>query len=111
MRGRKPADPDALLRMLGLAARAGAVLPGTERVREAVRAGSVRCALVASDASANSRDKLVPLLEARRVPYAALFDRATLGRAVGKAPLSAIGITDTKLAGRVIQLAGNHQFS
>ncbi|MGQ0813607.1 MAG: L7Ae/L30e/S12e/Gadd45 family ribosomal protein [Gemmatimonadota bacterium] len=104
-RDRKPADPDALLRMLGLAARAGAVLPGTERVRDAARSSSLYFALVAKDASDNSRDKLLPLLNARQIPYAVVFDRNALGAAIGKSPLSALGITDRKLAGRVQEMA------
>lgn len=90
--------------MLGLAARAGAVLPGTERVREAARSGSLEFVIVAADASANSQDKLVPLLESRQIPYTVLFDRDALGGAIGKAPVSAIGITERKLAQRVKEM-------
>ena len=104
MKHRRRAGPDALLQMLGLAARAGAVLPGTDRVREAARSGSLPFVLVAGDASENSRDKLVPLLESRRIPYAVVLDRNALGGAVGKAPLSALGITERKLASRVKEL-------
>lgn len=104
MEARRPAAPDALLRMLGLAARAGAVVPGTERVREAARSGSLHFALVASDLSDNSRDKLLPLLDARQIPYAIVSDRDALGGAVGRAPLSALGITEKKLAARVVEL-------
>jgi ribosomal protein L7Ae-like RNA K-turn-binding protein len=90
--------------MLGLAARAGAVLPGTERVREAARGDAVHFALVANDASDNSLDKLLPLLDARQIPYTVRYDRNALGGAVGKAPLSAIAITDIKLAKRVKEM-------
>ncbi len=90
--------------MLGLAARAGAVIPGTDRVREAARSGSLHFVLVASDLSDNSRDKLLPLLEARQVPYAIVSDRDALGGAVGRAPLSALGITERKLAARVKEM-------
>lgn len=90
--------------MLGLAARAGAVVPGTDRVREAARSGKLHFALVASDLSDNSRDKLLPLLNARQIPYAVLSDRDALGGAVGRAPLSALGITEKKLADRVQEL-------
>ena len=103
------ARPDAALRLLGLAARAGALLPGTERVREAVRAGSMRLVIVAADASANSLDKLVPLLEKRRVPHVVRFDRAQLGDAVGKAPLSAVGLTDASFAARLQELIREEQ--
>ena len=90
--------------MLGLAARAGAVLPGTDRVREAARSDSLHFVLIASDLSDNSRDKLLPLLNARQIPYAIVSDRDALGGAVGRAPLSALGITEKKLALRVKQL-------
>ena len=100
----KRAGPDALLRLLGLAARAGAVLPGTERVREAVRSGNLQFVLVATDASDNSQDKLLPLLKTRQVAHAVVFTRDALGAAVGRAPLSALGITEKNLARRVRQM-------
>jgi ribosomal protein L7Ae-like RNA K-turn-binding protein len=87
--------------LLGLAARARALVWGTERVREAVRGGEVKFAIVATDASENTRDKLVPLLEASGVPWAGRLDRDTLGRAIGKAPVSAIGVTGREFAARI----------
>lgn len=90
--------------MLGLAARAGAVVPGTDRVREAARGGGLEFVLVAADASDNSRDKLLPLLQSRQISHAVLFDRAALGAAIGKAPVSALGITEEKLASRVKEM-------
>jgi len=97
-------DPDAAIRLLGLATRAGAVVPGTAQVRQAVRAGRIRFVVVAADASANSREKLLPLLAARRVRFVVAFDREALGRAVGRAPLSAAGTTDQRFAARVAEL-------
>ncbi len=93
--------PEAALRLLGLAARAGALLPGTERVREAARKGSLRFALVAADVSDNSLDKLLPVLRKRRVPHAVMFTRDQLGQAVGKSPLSAVGITHPSFAAKL----------
>jgi ribosomal protein L7Ae-like RNA K-turn-binding protein len=104
MNSRRPAAPDALLQLLGLATRAGALLPGTERVREAARGGTLEFALIAADASENSRDKLLPLLDARQVAYAVVYSREALGGAVGRAPLSAVGITERNLALRVKQV-------
>lgn len=93
--------PDRGLAMLGMATRAGAVITGTERVRESARGGSLLLAVVAEDASSNSRGKLVPLLDARGIDYVVKFDRLQLGAAVGRAPLSAVGIVDAKLADRL----------
>lgn len=86
---------------MGLAARAGAVATGTQAVREKARAGGVRLALVASDLTATGRDKLVPLLEGREVPYVERYERAELGRAVGKSPLAAVGVVDSGFAERL----------
>jgi ribosomal protein L7Ae-like RNA K-turn-binding protein len=95
------AAPDRSLSMLGMATRAGAAVPGTERVREAARSGTLRLAIIADDASDNSRGKLLPLLEARDVPYVIRFDRAVLGAAVGRSPLSAVGVLDKAMADRL----------
>jgi ribosomal protein L7Ae-like RNA K-turn-binding protein len=95
---REAPAPDAALRLLGLAARAGALLPGTERVREAARNGTLRFAFVAADVSDNSLDKLLPLLQKRGVPHAVMFTRDQLGQAVGRSPLSAVGITQSGFA-------------
>lgn len=92
------------LNLLGLAARAGSVLPGTERVREAARSNRLALALLARDASDNSRGKLLPLLQARRIPFLIAFERVQLGGAIGRSPLSAVGITDPALAQQLGQL-------
>ena len=95
------AGPDRILNLLGLGARAGNVLPGTERVREAVRGGGAHFVILAADASDNSRGKLLPLLEATGTPYTTKFDRLELGTAIGRAPASAIGVVDAALARRI----------
>ncbi len=76
-------------------------------MREAVRAGDVRFAIVAGDASANTKKRLVPLLEASGVPYVERFDRESLGKSIGKAPVSAVGVTGRDLAARIRVLAGS----
>jgi ribosomal protein L7Ae-like RNA K-turn-binding protein len=53
---------------------------------------------VAEDVSENSLDKLLPLLEKRGVPHAVLFTRDQLGQAVGRSPLSAVGVTHPSFA-------------
>jgi len=90
-----------VLQLLGLAARAGAVVPGTQQVREAIRAGRVRFAIVAADLTATGRDKLVPLLEGREVSYALVYTRAELGQSVGRGPLAAVAVTDAGFARRL----------
>jgi len=97
---------DQVLRLLGLAARAGSVVPGTDQVRIAARRGELRFVLLAEDASENSRQKLVPLLTAKKIPYQTTYSRVELGEAVGRSPLSALGLTDASLARRARELIG-----
>jgi ribosomal protein L7Ae-like RNA K-turn-binding protein len=98
----QPALPDDASRralgLLGLAARAGAVVSGTEEVRRAVRKGRLVLVLIAQDASDNSRGKLIPLLRTQGVDFIERFDRATLGGAAGKAQLSALGVLRSSFA-------------
>lgn len=98
---------DRVLGLLGMATRAGAVVPGTERVREAARAETLRLAVLATDASENSRGKLLPLLTARGISHVIRYERSELGAAVGRGPLSAVGVIDAALAGRLLKLMGD----
>jgi ribosomal protein L7Ae-like RNA K-turn-binding protein len=93
-----------VLGLLGMATRAGAVIPGTERVREAARADTLRLAVLATDASDNSRGKLLPLLTARGISHVIRYERSELGAAVGRGPVSAVGVVDSALAGRLMAL-------
>lgn len=93
-----------MLGLLGLAARAGQVVVGTEQVRSLAEQGRVRFVLVASDLTANGRRRIVPKLERRGVAYAERSTRAELGDSVGRGPTGAIGLTDSRLAERIRKL-------
>ena len=85
-------------RLLGLARRAGAVMPGMDAARRALRQGEARLILMAGDASGVQLDKIRRLLEHRSIPRAVLGDRATLGAAVGTGPVSAVAVTAAPFA-------------
>ena len=93
-----------VLRLLGLAHRAGGVTLGTGAVREAVRRGDARVVMTASDASSAQLDKLRPLLGHREVPEREVGTREELGNALGRAPLTAIAVTNDGFAGRILEL-------
>jgi ribosomal protein L7Ae-like RNA K-turn-binding protein len=100
-----PRSPEAaLLGLLGLAARARALVSGTEQVRAAVRDGSARLVILAADAAAGQQAKLVPLLEARKVAHFIGPSRDELGGATGRGPVSALGVTDAGFARRASEL-------
>jgi ribosomal protein L7Ae-like RNA K-turn-binding protein len=87
-----------VLRLVGLGVRSRGAVVGVERVREAVKKGQLALAIVASDASQNSLDKVVPLLEARRVRIVHAPSASDLGQAVGREQTAAVGILDEELA-------------
>lgn len=87
-----------VLRLVGLGVRARGAVIGVQSVRDAARAGRLSLALVAADASRHSLDKVLPLLEARRVETMLVPSAAELGRAVGREQAAAVGITDGQIA-------------
>src|SRR5919206_1382544 len=93
-----------LLRLIGLGVRARTVVVGVEQVRTAARKGNLVFAIVAPDASTNSREKIVPLLRARRVNFVEGPTAAELGGAVGREQTAAVGVIDPQLARGIREL-------
>lgn len=87
-----------MLGLLGLGVRARNVVVGVEQVRGAARRGELALAIVAPDASPNSRKKLLPLLTAKRIPLHEGPAAEALGALVGRDTTAAIGVTDRALA-------------
>ena len=95
-----------LLGLVGLVVRARNAVVGVEQVRDAARKNKLRIAIVAPDASRHSRDKVLPMLLARRVTVIEGPTAAALGAAVGKETAAAVGIVDSALAAGVRRLVG-----
>lgn len=92
------ADLQRALRLIGLGVRSRGVVVGIEQVRQAAKRNKLELAVVARDASANSLDKVVPLLNARRVRFIEVPSAADLGAAVGRDQTAAVGVVDRQLA-------------
>jgi len=101
MKGSRRAD---VLRLLGLARRAGAVVPGTVPARRAVLRGEARLILMAGDASSVQLDKIRSALRNRPIPQGTLGDRAMLGAAVGRGRISALAVTSASFADRLLEV-------
>jgi ribosomal protein L7Ae-like RNA K-turn-binding protein len=93
-----------MLRLIGLGVRARTVVVGVEQVRMAAKKGTLVFAVVAPDASANSREKVVPLLRARGVKFVQGPTAAELGAAVGREQTAAVGVVDPQLARGIREL-------
>lgn len=95
-----------LLGLLGLGFRGRLAVVGVEQVRDAARRGKLKLAIIASDASGNSVDKVIPLLRAKRIRFMEGPTAATLGAALGRRPMAAVGIVDGNLARGILDVAG-----
>ena len=97
-------DRQRVLRLLGLGVRGRGAVVGVNQVREAARGNKVFLAVVARDASDNSLDKIVPLLNARRVRFIEVPSAVELGAAVGRDQTAVVGIVDRQLAAGVREI-------
>ena len=94
-----------LASLIGLGLRGRNVVVGVEQVRIAAVKNRLAYALIAPDASRNSLEKVVPLLNARRVRFADALSAAELGAAVGRESATAVGIVNGTLARGIRELA------
>lgn len=94
---------DSVLKLVGLGARGRLVVIGVDMVRNAAQRGKLQLALVAQDASRNSLDKVVPLLQARGVPMIEVQSAEQLGAAVGKGAVAVVGVSDVALAKGILK--------
>lgn len=97
-------DRAKLLRLVGLGVRGRGAVIGVEQVREGAKKDKVAFAIVAMDASRHSLDKIVPLLNARRVRFVEVPSAAELGGAVGRETTAVVGIVDRQLAKGIREL-------
>jgi len=87
-----------VLGLVGLGLRGRLAVVGVQQVRDAAKRGKLKIALVASDASQNSLDKVESLLTARKVRIVRDFSGHELGEIAGRELVAAIGVSDAGLA-------------
>jgi ribosomal protein L7Ae-like RNA K-turn-binding protein len=93
-----PAVGRKLLRLVGLGVRSRGAVVGVQQVRDAAMRNRLAFAVVAPDASRHSLEKVVPLLNARRIRWVKAPSATELGEAVGRGATAAVGIVDRQLA-------------
>lgn len=90
------------LGMLGLARRAGKVLPGMPLTQKAVRGGRARLVIIASDASENTKKAAVSMCTYYRTGYEICFDKEQLSGAIGTADTAVMTVTDAGFAKAIL---------
>jgi ribosomal protein L7Ae-like RNA K-turn-binding protein len=97
---------EQITRLLGLGMRAGSVVVGVSGVRARLHRGSVRCVVLAADASARTCDKVERLARALGIPVLRGPAAQALGAGLGRPPVQAVGVEDGALARGVVKSLG-----
>ena len=85
--------------MIGLAARAGKAVSGSDAVTGAVRAGNVKLLIITKDISGNSLDKVLRNITGTdEIPCYSFGSSDELGDALGKPARAVAAITDKSFA-------------
>lgn len=92
-------ESDRVFGMIGLAARAGKIVSGSDAVTGAIRSGSVELLIITKDISKNSLEKILKNIPADKEITCYSFGTSDrLGSALGKPDRTVAAITDKSFA-------------
>ncbi|CCQ97949.1 ribosomal protein L7Ae [[Clostridium] ultunense Esp] len=89
--------------LLGLAMRAGQIVSGEEPVLAAIRSNHAFLVILSTDASENTRKKIVDKCKSYRVEFVFFGSREELGQAIGKGERVILGITNQGFAAKIAE--------
>ena len=107
-------DPEALLQvvvlslqtrilnLIGIARKAGAVVSGSNSVLQELAKPSASLLVVATDAAAGTAEKILNRAKGSEVPFVKMFNKQTLGSAVGRDERSHLVLTNKRFAKNLI---------
>ena len=88
---------------LSLAQKAGKLASGDFAARSALKSGKTKLLVLAADAAPNSKKDMYYLAEQAKVPVLEVLSRDELGRAIGKAPRTAVAVIDSNFANMLLK--------
>ncbi len=94
-----------LLRLLGLAVRAGNVSFGVEATRAALHRGSAQCVILAQDASPRCLQKVGRLAHGKGIPVLAGPTAQELGETLGRTAIHAVAVNDPAMSAGMLARA------
>ena len=89
---------DRVYGMIGLAARAGKVVSGSDSVIGAIRSGNVKLLIITKDISRNSLEKILKNINNEEITCFSFGMSEELGYALGKPDRTVAAITDKSFA-------------
>lgn len=90
--------PSKALSLIGLATKAGKCASGEFSTEKEIKSGKARLAIIAEDASDNTKKKFQNMCEFYKVPICIYSDKDNLGHAMGKEFRASLAILDEGLA-------------
>ncbi len=94
---------DHVLRMVGIATKAGRVDSGEFMTENAVKSGRASLVIIAGDASENTKKKFKNMCGFYEVPIRTYSTKNELGLAIGKEFRASIAVTDEGLAQAIMK--------
>ena len=91
-------EKDRVYGMLGLAARAGKIVSGSDAVIGAIRLGNVQLLIITKDISRNSLDKILKNMGSGEITCYSFGTSEDLGFALGKPDRTVAAVTDKSFA-------------
>lgn len=94
---------DNVLRMIGMAMKAGSVVSGEFMTERAVKSGKACLVVIAQDVSENTRKKFRNKCEFYEVPLREYFTKEELGHSLGKEFRASLAVTDEGFAQAILK--------
>lgn len=94
---------DNVLRMAGLAMKAGRVVSGEFMTESAVKSGGAYLVIIAQDVSENTRKKFRNMCEYYKVPLREYATKDELGHSLGKEFRASLAVTDEGFAQAILK--------
>ena len=91
-----------ILNLIGMARKAGSVVSGSNSVLQELAKPSASLLVVATDAAAGTADKILNRAKGADVPFVKMFNKQTLGSAVGRDERSHLVLTNKRFAKNLI---------
>lgn len=96
-------QPDKVLSMIGIAARAGKIASGEFSAEKAIKCARAYLVITASDASHNTKKHFSDMCAYRNLPYYEYANKSQLGNCIGKKHRASLAVTDKNLAAAIIK--------
>lgn len=93
--------------MLGLAMKAGKIASGEFMTENAVKSGKAHLAIVAGDASDNTKKNFRNMCAFYEIPFYEYADKESLGHCLGKEFRASLAVLDQGFAASIVKQIGN----